>query len=284
MKPAEETLMRSSATATTTETGIDCGDTEDFRVAVFARMSDPHLLATMLCHVLHIKLLDAAIAARRTPGVLSLPMNVDRADTLVAALRNIGITAAAVEAADLPDLSQAEVVHHARLLDEGLEILDLHGNRAELLPWSRIGVVAIGSIPGEATSRYIELGRPSVVSAAPLPEVAHVRTTDHDTLEMWLMDRVSRAAYRLRHDRFNYECLGAAKTGSATTNFDRFAEGVMDRATSARRTPSTHAYCAQETAKYQFACSEDLQQQALLAWILDRSSLHNSQEHGQSHR
>lgn len=253
---------------------IDCGDTEDFRVAVFARMSDPHLLASMLCHILHIKLLDAAMIARHTPGVLSPLMNVDRADKLVAALRNIGITAAAVATAELPDLSQRKVVHHARLQDEGLEILDLHGQRVELLPWCQTGVIAIGSIPGESTCRYIEQGRPSVVSAAPLPEVGCVNTTDHNTLEMWLIARVSRVAYRLRHDRFNYECLGDAKTESATVNFELFAAGIMDRAVDARRTLSTHAYRAHETVNYRFTSSNDLQQQALLAWILDRSSHH----------
>jgi hypothetical protein len=251
---------------------VDSAEVGEFRVAVFARTSDPHLLAEVLCRVVHIRPLDAVIAARHTPGVLSTPMTASQSQQFVAVLHDMGIAAAAVAVADLPDLSSATSLHHVRCLDEGLQIFDLRGNPAELIPWIEMVVVAIGAIPAEHTPRFMDRGRPSVVSAAPLPEVGRIDAAQHHVLELWLLRRDGVAAYRLRHDHFNYDGLERAKSESATVNFDRFVRQLIDLCGSIRRTPSTHAYLAHEVARYEFSSSEELQQHALLSWVLDRTA------------
>jgi hypothetical protein len=240
----------------------------DQRVAVFAHVGDPHVLAVLLCRVLHMQPLDAVIAARHTPGVLPTPMTADQAQQFVSLLQEIGIQAAAVSARDLPDLADAQPLHHARLLDAGLEVVDLSGRPGQCLPWSQIGVIAVGRVPGEPLAHFVEQGRPSVLSAAPLPEVGRVSAGEHKVLELWLLTRAP-AAYRLRHDQFNYETLGEAKTESATANFDRLVRDLTSRAVEVRRTPSTAAFLNHDLARYDFHTVAELEQQALLHWVLD---------------
>lgn len=245
---------------------------ESFRVAVFAHMTDPDVLPDMLVEIAQVHHLDAAVAARSTPGILPISLTQSQADQLVAQLHESGISAVAVSMKSLPDLSHPTVLHHARPLNSGLEILDLHGHACELRPWSELGVIAVGSVPAETTSRYLEQGRPSVVSAAPIPEVNHIEVPERNNLELWCLSRDGHAAYRLRHTRFNYECLGSDKTESATVNFERFVRKFVAAATGVRQTPSTHAFLAHELAKYQFDTLDQFQQQAILAWIMQRQS------------
>jgi hypothetical protein len=72
----------------------------------------------------------------------------------------------------------------------------------------------------------------------------------------------------VRHDRFNYESLQAARTTSATTNFDRFARDLIAHATVTRLTPSTRAFLDHHLVGYDFRTSADLQEQACLSWVM----------------
>lgn len=245
---------------------------EFFRVAVFAHMTDPDVLPDLLVEIVHLHHLDAAVAARSTPGILPISLTQPQADQLVAQLQENGFSAIAAPMKSIPDLTHATVLHHARPLESGLEILDLHGNPCELRPWSELGVIAVGSVPAETTSRYIEQGRPAVLSAAPIPEVSRVEVPERNSLELWCLTRDGHTAYRLRHNRFNYECLGSDMTESATVNFDRFLRRLVAAASGVRQTPSTHAFLAHELAKYQFDSVDQLQQQLILSWIMQRQS------------
>ena len=163
-----------------------------FRVAVFAHVTDPDVLPEMLVEVLHLHHLDAVIVARHTPAVLPLSLTETQASQLIAQLEQSGYAAKVVAEDALPDLSHATVLHHARPLETGLEILDLHGNPCEFRPWSELGVIAVGSVPAETTSRFVEQGRPSVVSAAPIPEISHVEVPERNSLELWCVTRDGR--------------------------------------------------------------------------------------------
>jgi hypothetical protein len=230
-------------------------------------MPDPHLLAEMLSRVLGERPLDAVIVARHTPGVLPLTMTAGQAKDLVSLLHGLGVQAASVAQAELPDLADATVVHHAR--SEGCEIVGLDGKPVETIAWPRISVVAIGAVPGEAAHHFVEQGRPSIVSAAPMPEVGRLDAPTGTALELWLLCRDPDAAYRLEHRQFNYESLGARKTDSATANFELFAHDLVGHAGNALRTPSTHAYLTHDLRpKYEFHSSADLQQHALLHWVI----------------
>lgn len=245
----------------------------DSRLAVFARMTDPHVLAEMLCTVLGERPLDAIIVARHTPGILPNTMTAAQADRLVELLRGLGVHAARVAGQDLPDMVQPTVIHHARCREVGWELVDLYGTPMEVVPWSQVTVIAVGAVPGDVVHRYAEQGRPSILSAAPMPETGSVNRADTAAYELWVLRRSPTTAYRIDHRRFNYEALGGAKTESATANFEHMVKTLVEHATAARRTPSTHAFLAHDLrSKYDFASSGDLQQQALLHWVIGLDS------------
>jgi hypothetical protein len=237
-------------------------------VAVAARTEDPQTLVDLLRGVLRLHPVDAAIAARHVPGVLPTPVTSEQAAQLVAELSAQGVGAVAVDAARLPDLAHALHVTHARCRPDGWEGVDLYGNPAELIPWSQFGLLAIGQAPGETTAHYIERGRPSVLSAAPLPEVGQVTTPGHRSLELWLIRSEPLEVYRLIHDHFNYEDLGDAKVESATDNFERLVQKLVGLAPRIRQSPSTRAYLGRDLAGYDFRSTADLQQHVLLHWAL----------------
>lgn len=241
----------------------------DYRVAVFSHPENVHVLGDILSAVLHEGRTDALIQARHVPGVLPMPVTAAQAEQIVARLGVDGVQAAAVRQETLPDLDAAVVVHHARCLPEGWEIVDLRGARQELIPWERLALVAIGDVPEDVIQRYTDQSRPSVLSTAPLPPSPQPEARSAFGPELWIVCRDPLAAYRLDHRRANYEYLGERKTDSATVNFRLLAEDLVERATRARRTPSTHAYLNhQPRMHYEFAAGEDLRRHVLLHWVV----------------
>jgi hypothetical protein len=240
----------------------------DLRVAVAARTDDPQSLVDLLRNVLRLHPVDAAVAARHAPGVLPTPVSADQSGRLVAELASLGIGAVAIEAAQLPDLAHAHHVPHARIRLEGWQLVDLYGEPAELIPWSQIGLDAIGQVPGETTARFLEQGRPSVLSAAPMPEVGQVTTPGHRSVELWLIRSEPLDAYRLIHDHFNYEDLGPSKVDSATDNFERLVHKLVGLAPAIRQSPSMRAYLKRDLSGYDFRSAAELRQHVLLHWAL----------------
>jgi hypothetical protein len=241
----------------------------DHRLAVFSRIPDAHVLAELLCRVLGQRPLDALIAARHTPGVLPTLMTSEEAEQLVSLLHGVSVRAAAVSVACLPDVANAPSIHCAWCRDEGLQILDLYGDVAETILWSHIDVIVIGSIPGEPKPRFIEQGRPAVVSTATMPEVSRVDVTDANTLALWLLCRLPTRAYRMDHARFNYRSLETRKTEAATVNFGIFVRDLIQHAATVRLSPATHAFLSHgHRPQYEFHSGEELQQHALLHWVV----------------
>jgi len=256
---------------TMNETATEIGQ-RNHRVAVFAKVADPHVLAMLLCRVLDVRPLDAVIVARHAPGVLPTPMTFEQSQQLVAALGELGLQAAAIEAAKLPDLANAATIHHARCRDDGLEIIDLFGRPAEVIPWVDVAVIGIGRVPGETSSHFVEQGRPAVLSAAPLPSVGRIDAPSHKVLELWLVRRHPTTAYRIHHLQFNYQDLTGGKSESAAVNFERFARDVVHHAPGAVQTPSTHAFFVHDLLKYDFRTTSDLQQHVALHWVMAQST------------
>lgn len=242
----------------------------DHHVAVFAKPHDPHVFAELLCRVLREHPLDALVHARHVPGVLPIPMSESQARELVTLLQGLGLQAAAVNVATLPDLANATVVHHARCRAEGFEIVDLYGATAEVIAWPDVCVVAVGAVPGESLHHYVDASRPALATAAPhAPTPTRLDTHGTDVLELWLLRKNPTGAYCVHHREFNYESLGEAQSESATANFEVFAQQVVNHATAARRTPSTRAFLARDQRlKYAFGSSAELQQHALVQWVI----------------
>lgn len=243
----------------------------DRRVAVFAHVESPQLLATLVCEMLGKPPLDAMFITRNTPGLLPQPFTLDEANRLVEHVKPLGIQAAVIAEADLPDMSGAITMHHARIAEDALEVCDLQGRCATRVTWDRIAVIAAGSVPSDSHMRFIDDGRPSVLSAAPMPSVGRLATPERPHLELWLLCHGPSVVYRMKHDEFNYETLAADRAPSAAENFDRFVRRLVAMVPQARRTPGTYAYLQHMLAGYEFKSSEAVRQQALIGWILDRN-------------
>lgn len=242
------------------------------RVAVFGRVESLSVLATILCEITGMRLLDAIVVARSTPGILPLFFTAIEAPMLVAQLKLLGIQAIVVDDAELPTMQQARIVHHAHIGNDAFEIYDLRGDCAERILWKQMAVVAVGRVPSRRHPRITDEGRPSILSAAPLPNVGRVDTPDHGDWELWLLCREPTAVYCIKHGEFNYETLGEDCVGSATMNFDLFVRRLIQCATSARQTPGTYAFLHHHSSGCEFRSSEALQQQSLLAWVLERDA------------
>lgn len=243
----------------------------DQRVAIFAHVECPQLLATLVCEMTGTPLLDAVIVTRNTPGLLPHPFTLDEANRLVEHVKPLGIQAAVVAETDLPDMSDVNTMHHSRIVEDALEVCDLQGHCASRVAWDRIAVIAVGSVPGDSHMRFIDDGRPSVLSAAPMPSVGRLATPERPHLEFWLLCHSPAAVYRLKHDEFNYETLAADRAPSAAENFDRFVRRLVTMVPQARRTPGTYAYLQHMLAGYEFKSDEAIRQQALIGWILARN-------------
>lgn len=243
----------------------------DHRVAVFARIESPQLLAELICDVTGMPQANALYAARKTPGLLAHPFTLAEAESLLSHLEPLGIRAAAIAEADLPDMSRVIVMHHARIAEDALEICDLRGDCTMRISWDRLGVIAVGCVPGKHHVRFNDEGRPSVLSAAPMPSAGRLATRERPELELWLLCRGPTTVYRLKHDEFNYETLADECASSASENFDRFARRLVNKAPQARRTPGTYAFLQRILLGYECKSSEAVQQQALLGWMLEHS-------------
>ncbi len=243
----------------------------DRRVAVFARIGSPQLLAELICETTGASPTDAVFAAHGTPGLLPHPFTLAEAESLVMHLGSLGMRAAVIAGTDLPDMSQSIMMHHARIAEDALEVCDLRGQCASRVSWDRLAVIAVGSVPGKKHVRFNEDGRPSVLSAAPMPSICRLATRVRPELELWLLCREPTTVYRLKHDEFNYETLGEECASTAAENFDRFVRRLVQKAPKARPTPETYAFLQRILLGYECKSSEAVQQQALLCWTLEHT-------------
>lgn len=244
----------------------------DTRVAVFGKPGDPHLIASILCDTLHLHRTDAVIQAHYAPGVLPLLMTATAARDVIQKIVGLGVQAVAVRDAELPDLSQATTVHHARIQPHGWEIVDYRGDVADVIPWSRLDLIAIGDVPLPEVSRQTEV-RQAIVTTTPQSLGSRLTTPDTTGPELWIICHDPQAVYFIEHRAMNYETLGARKTDSAATNFRLFAEDLVQHATSAWQTPSTRAYLHHDTRlHYAFPDSDHLQRQAVLSWVMKHAA------------
>lgn len=252
------------------------GQQSSFRVAVFAAPDDLAALAEILEQVLKLHPTDAMNHARAAPGLLCDPLQRDVAERLAVEIGRIGLQAEAVAVADLPQLDHAAVVHHARCLEGGLEIVELHGQSEQIVPWSDLDLISLGDVPGEM-GRHYATGEMATMSAA-----RRTSSPSHDRLltpgpEAWFICRNPLRAMRIDHKRMNYESLGPRKTDSATANFRLFLDDVIAAAPQVYLTPATRAYAEHGSVEdYTFANADELRRATLLHWLIHRRASRTS--------
>jgi hypothetical protein len=242
-----------------------------YRVIVYAAPDEAQELGDVLESVLGLHATDALILARAAPGPLGDVLTRELAERLVAEISQIGLRADAVPADEVPEFRNIVVVHHARCLDAGLDVLGLNAEEKMLIAWNNIDLISVGQVPQE-TSRHYPMAE--MVTAA--------RRTSHSPTDMlltpgpcaWFVCRNPSCELRVDHKRMNYEYLAQRKTFSATANFRLFLDDVIARARAAYLTPSTRDYLEHgSVTDYSFGSAEALKRDAILHLLIHRRSV-----------
>lgn len=241
------------------------------RIAILSRPHDFKELGEVFEQVLQMHPTDAMLAARRAPGVMSESLSTDQANALAAALGRIGLCVRVLAPDQVPDLHVARVVHHLRCLDAGLQIMELHGWPALVVPWAALQMVCVGEVPQEKSRHYVE---EKAVTAGH----HHVQPTPTDFPlspgpAAWITCRSPFPALRVDH-LMNYEYLGPRMSDSATANFRLFVDDVIAHAPGVFLTDSTLAFVEHGSLlAYRFASSDDLQHYATWQSLLAPGAL-----------
>jgi hypothetical protein len=215
---------------------------------------------------------DALVLARTTPGPLNDDLPREAAERLAGEISQIGVRAEAIPAGDVPDFKNVVVVHHARSLEAGLEVLGLNAEEKMLIPWNDIDLISVGQVPQE-TARHYVTGEMTALSAArrTTPGPRDILMTPGPSA--WFVCKNPERQLRIDHKRMNYEYLGKRKTFSATANFRLFLDDVIARARPAYLTPSTRDYLEHgSVSDYSFASPEALKHDAILHLLIRRRS------------
>jgi type II secretory ATPase GspE/PulE/Tfp pilus assembly ATPase PilB-like protein len=256
--PRHDRLMSTLAKQATASESLPAPLDPDstFRVVVFAAPDDPLVLRDLLVHRLNMHPTDAQVHARAVPGILPDRLTREAAEQFAAAVNEAGLHAEAVRQSDIPDFEHAEAVHHARCLEEGFEVIEVHGEEESIVPWSRIELVSVGQVPQEEDRHFISTDE---ITASRRAAPTDCFVTQLAGPELWVVRRDPLKAYRVDHQRMNYEYLGAAMTSSATRNFRLFVEDLVRRIPSAYVTPATRTFLEHgPTRHYEFDSTDQL--------------------------
>lgn len=252
----------------------DPAETDDaereYRVAVFSRCSDLDQLTEALVSALGLNRIDARIHAAHVPGVLPEQLTQQQAEYTVAAITKLGMSAAVVSQADIPNLDHPAVVHHAACSANGLEISGLSGARSNLIRWPDVEFVSVGYVPLE-TAHHSSTEPLVVVHSSPHTFDDVSEPVALSGPECWLIVRHPQRIFFLNHNRMNYEYLGPRKSGSATANFGEFLKDIAHFAEDAFLTPATHKILSRGPVDgYTFSTDEELKQTSLVQFLLHR--------------
>jgi type II secretory ATPase GspE/PulE/Tfp pilus assembly ATPase PilB-like protein len=240
-------------------------DSGAYRVVLFGTPDDAAALRDVLVAKLGMHPTDAMIHARQAPGILSVSLSQGAAEQFAQVANETGLHAEAVAQRDIPDLAHPESVHHARVLDAGFSIIELHGNEEMIISWSDIELLSVGRVPQE--SHHAVIADESITAA-------HRTSTAGSSYpaagpELWLVRRDPVRAFRVSHQRMNYEYLGSRKTDSATHNFRLFVEDMLSKAPQAYITPATRAFVGHGPQRhYEFVSTDELREYTLFHLLL----------------
>lgn len=233
------------------------GDDTAFGVVIFAAADDPHELRDMLAEQLSIHPTDAMILVHATPGILPHKFSKESAEKLVAAIQTLGLRAELVPVGEIPDFEHGADVHHARLYDNGLSILELHGVEETLIPWDEIQLISVGQVPNGVTRHYSN--DDVILTAARRRSKAPQDIPTTPTMALWIVCKGCKRGFHIEEGQMNYEDLGDKKVGSATVNFRLFVEEIISRAKSASLTPATRNFLDHGALRhYQFDSDDEL--------------------------
>lgn len=225
------------------------------RLAVFSKPDDAHELANVLVDELGLHPTDAMHEAHSVPCVLSPRLTSANADRIAAAIERLGLRSEAIPIADLRAFEDLHTVHHVACRTTGLEILDLVGLPAELIPWDDLEVLSAGETP-DGTSHHQLTDDFTVISSARKPHDVGVDVPSHSP-ELWIVCRHPERVYRLDASKLNFESLAERKTNSKRINLRLLLQDIVRHTPQAHLTPATREFLDHDKLA-QFASPEQL--------------------------
>lgn len=211
------------------------------------RLADPSRARDCIGAILNMNRIDAMVTAKHAYGILVEGVGQGQATQLVRALAENGVAAQAVGVPELPDPIPGSTVHNADAVDRGLSVQGLHGEEKGTVPWDRVAVVSVGSIPqgrqAERTYRdaYQPIGRGSGMRLS--RHASHTQYREQPP-EMRVHVVVADPPYDLRfvEQRMNYDYLGERLQSSSSGNFRTFVLDLVAFSRQARVTDATRSF------------------------------------------
>ena len=206
------------------------------RLAVFAKPDDVHELADILAEELGLHPIDAMHEAHSVPCVLSPRVTSANAERIASAIEQMGLRTEAIPLDELRAFEDLRTVHHVACRLNGLEVLDLLGLPAELIPWDDLEVLSVGETPAECSHHVMSEKFTVISTARPLHDV--VTDVPTHTIELWIVCRQPERVYRLDASKLNFESLAERKTNSMRINLRLLLEQIVRHAPHAHLTPA----------------------------------------------
>lgn len=271
--PAEESAPAesppASAPAATARIEREPEALADWRVVIFASPDDTYALRDTIVETLGMHPTDAMIRANSAPAILPDLFTAGQAELLASAIDKQGLQAEAIPQSEIPDFGHPEPVHHAKCLDAGLEILEMHGEEETMIPWPQVELVSVGNVPQEIARHMLVETEPIPVTSARRTSRLPLEVQRRSGPELLVVRREPRLAFRMDHERMSYEYLGLRKTDSAARNFRLFVEDLVARASEAYLPPATRAFLKREQPiEYQFDSPEELRRYTVFHLLL----------------
>lgn len=221
---------------------MQTNETTEFstRVAVFSKPDDIHELAKVLAEELDLHLTDAMHEAHAAPCVLSPRLTSANAERITAAIEQLGLRTEPIPLEELLAFEDLRTVHHVACRLSGLEIVDLFGLPAELIPWDDLEVLSIGETPADS-SHHQQTREFAVISSARHLQDVFTNVPTH-TIELWIVCCAPERVYRLDASKLNFESLGEEKTNSMRINSRLLLRNIVRHAPRAHLTPAAREF------------------------------------------
>ena len=210
------------------------------RIAVFSKPDDAHELADVLKVEFGLYPTDAMHEAHSVPCVLTPRLTSANADRIATAIEQLGLRTEPIPLDELRAFEDLHTVHHVACRLSGLEILDLLGLPAKLIPWDDLEVLSVGETPAES-SHHQQTGEFTVISSARHIQDVFTDVPTH-TIELWIMCCTPNRVYRLDARKLNFESLAEHKTNSMHINLRRLLQRIVCHAPHAHLTPAAREF------------------------------------------
>jgi len=165
-------------------------------------------------------------------GWVAQGLQEEQADNLVQRMEAEGLAARKKREDRLIRIERKTTIHHALLLDDGLHIPVGLGTKMDVVPWSDLTLVSVGSVPWFRQHAVVEKRRKlsvvkltgSLITGIPMSSHKTVKKTKYEKISeegilLHLVFVVRGLILEIRPSEFRYDYLGERLSGTSAENF-----------------------------------------------------------------